>query len=131
MPIASPRSCRGNQCMIARPLAAATLAPPNPATASSTPSAAKLLVSAASSITTPAPERPALTTRRSPTRSAARPHGSIPSIVPRLAAASTSPVCESVRPYSLRTSGRITGRPIVNAANVAWAVVPTASTVQR
>ena len=79
----------------------------------------------------PAAARPTLTTRRSPTRSAARPHGSIPSIVPTFAAASTSPVCASVSPYSLRTSGRITGRPIVNTANVACAVVPTARTVQR
>ena len=131
IPIASPRSWCGNQCMTARPLAAATLAPPSPASASSTQSPPKLVAPAAASIATPAAASPPPTTQRSPTRSAATPHGSIPSIVPTFAAASSSPVCASVSPYSLRTSGSITGRPIVNTENVACAVVPTARTVQR
>ena len=78
--------------MIARPLAAFTLAPSAPAAMSAATSGASPPVLAAPASATPAPTSPAAITQRSSKRSATSPHGSSVNSIPIPIAASTTPV---------------------------------------
>ena len=93
IPRARPRSARPNQLITARPLAALTLAPKTPATASSPTSERKLPLQPRAASATAAPVSPATMTTRSPIRSATIPHGRRVSIIPALTAPSTTPIC--------------------------------------
>src|SRR5438270_564098 len=95
IPSARPSSPEGNQAMIARPLAAFTLAPSAPAAMSAATSEPSPPVSAAPPSATPAPTSPAAITQRSSNRSATRPHGRSVNSIPMPIAASTTPVSPS------------------------------------
>jgi hypothetical protein len=95
MPSAKPRVSRGNQLVTARPVAVLMLAPNAPATASRTTSSAKLGAYADPASAALAPSSPTVPVTRSPTRSAAKPHGSSVSTAP-------TPEMPSMTPTSVR-----------------------------
>jgi hypothetical protein len=96
IPSASPSSELGNQAMIARPLAALTLAPsaPTPTRAAVTPP--KPCVAEATASKAAAPVSPVAITQRSSTRSATSPHGSSVKSIPIPIAPRTMPVSPRV-----------------------------------
>ena len=131
MPSARPRSPGPNQDMTARPLAELTLAPAPPAAPRSTTTAAKLDVNAIGAARAAQMPRPAARTRRSPMRSASRPHGKSVPIGPTHGAAITTPTWVRLRPKSLRSAGARTAGAVRSARYAAWAPVPAARTAHR
>ena len=83
--------------MIARPLAAFTLAPSAPAATRASTSVQRPCVDAAPASAAPAPTSPATITQRSSNRSARSPHGSSVKSIPMPTAARTTPVSLSDR----------------------------------
>jgi hypothetical protein len=117
--------------MIARPLAALTLAPSAPTPTSVSVTVAKVSVVEATISRAAAPVSPVAITQRSSTRSATRPHGSSVKSIPIPTAASTTPVSVRLSPYSDFSVGLSAGRPTEEAEKLACATVPAASTTQR
>src|SRR5947208_5277993 len=114
--------------MTARPLADCTLAPSAPARESSASSVQKPLTREAASSASPQPPTPLASTQRSPTRSAASPHGMRLTTEPTREPEMSSPVCPSDRCSSVRSAGAITATPNQMAEYVACANVPAART---
>lgn len=131
IPSARPSSSEGNQPMIARPLAAFTLAPRAPAAASAPTSGPKEVVAAAPARAAPAPTRPTTMTQRSSNRSAASPHGRSVTSMPIPIAARTTPVSPSDSAYSDRIAGASAGSPTEAVAKLACATVPAARITHR
>src|SRR5689334_23724095 len=131
MPSASPRSAGPNHDMTARPLAELTLAPAPPAAPNKATMAAKLDVNAIGTVSAAQRPRPAARTRRSPTRSASRPHGSSVPIGPTHGAAMTTPACVRLKPRSSRSAGARTAGAVSGAMYAACAPVPAARTAHR
>ena len=119
MPSASPRSSSPNHAITARPLAVFTPAASPPATASATTSVANEEAYAAQTSAPALAASPAVITMRSPTMSATMPQTSSVTREPETPAASTTPVCVSVRSKSRRIAGAIAGRPRPVAAYAA------------
>jgi hypothetical protein len=84
--------------MIARPLAAFTLAPSAPTPTSTPVTVPKSCVVEATASRAAAPVRPVAITHRSSTRSATSPHGRSVKSIPIPIAPSTTPVSPSVSP---------------------------------
>ena len=131
IPSASPSSVEGNQAMIARPLAALTLAPSAPTPTSTPVTAPNVCVVEATTSRAAAPVSPVAITQRSSTRSATSPHGSSVKSIPIPIAASTTPVSARLSPYSDFSVGLSAGSPTEEAEKLACASVPAASTTQR
>jgi hypothetical protein len=83
--------------MIARPLAALTLAPKSPPVINNTTRASKLPAHPDTMSAVPAAARPVAMTARSPTRSASNPQGSTEKVAPMLTDASNTPTCVRLR----------------------------------
>jgi hypothetical protein len=126
--IAMPRRSAGNQVRTARPLAALTLAPDAPASASSTPATTGSVVEEAAVSATAAPASPTAMTPRSPKRSVALPHAMSVPTRPTEMAPSSAPTPATLRPKCARSAGVTAESPRKYAAVAACAAVPTAST---
>src|SRR5436309_1991375 len=113
--------------MTARPVAELTPAATPPATARATTRPANDDAYAAHTSAPDAHARPMLITRRSPIRSATRPHASSVGTEPRKLAARTTPVCVNVKWKSRRMAGAIAGNPSPVVAYDACATTPAPS----
>ena len=123
-PSARPRCSAPNQRMIARPLAAFTLAPKRPPAISKTTRASKLPARPDAMSAAPAAASPVAITARSPTRSASNPQGSTEMVAPMLTDASNTSTCVRLRSRS-RRAGASTAMPKKTAENAPCATVPT------
>ncbi len=117
--------------MIARPLAAFTLAPSAPTPTSVRVTVPKPSVVEATTSKAAAPVSPVAITQRSSTRSATSPHGRRVNSIPIPIAARTTPVWVRLSPYSDFRVGLSAGNPTEEAEKLACASVPAASTTQR
>ncbi len=98
IPSASPSSEPGNQAMIARPLAAFTLAPNAPTPTRAAVRVSKPCVVEATTSRPAAPVSPVAITQRSSTRSATSPQSRSVNSIPIPIAPSATPVSPSVSP---------------------------------
>jgi len=117
--------------MTARPLAALAADPNAPATTSSARNAGYEGVVAAPASAPAASASPVVATGRSPIRSARCPQGMSAGSVPKLGAASATPVSSRLRSYRERSAGAMTATPKMMAEKLAWATTPEPRTVQR
>src|SRR3954465_14789777 len=117
--------------MIARPLAALTLAPSAPTPTSAPVTAPNVSVLEATTSRAAAPASPVAITHRSSPRAATSPQGSRVKSIPTPTAASTTPVCVRLSSYSDFRVGLSAGSPTEEAEKLACASVPAASTTHR
>jgi hypothetical protein len=133
MPMARPRSVRGNQPMTIRPHAANTLAAAEPLSTNKASTRPCPIPGVSPTVPTAsaASSRPEAITLRSPKRSAAAPQRISVASRPAVGAATKVPAAASERPNWSRRSGTRKGTPYTNAQAAVCANVATASTTHR
>lgn len=139
MLIASPRSRSPNQRITARPLDPFTLPPSSPTphiiatmcASGGTASGVGTIATAISASIAAVAISPVNSTRRSPKRSAAIPHGNSDSATPNPSAPSTRPSEPLSSRYALRIQTAVVGMPVAAAEKLMFAATPAASTSQR